>query len=305
MSNAKSLIFVIFLLTFLISGTICGQLLVFPVWAAPMHPCFDGGCPGFRNCTNDPGALKATCCWKEPGVIPPEINCQTCNVNTDTGEFENCSSAASEGTPGSGVIAPPPSGVAPPPSIETCPENTARDVNSNCTPLTQTPEESSPEGPTELTPQVDCNQTPDDPLCETASIPEAGDGGAAGAPPPVDEAAPPVDEVTQPPTLTEDGPPVCPEGQVLVEESGLCVLEDCPEGQILDEEAGLCVLEEPEVAEEEPAPICQEGLVLDEESNLCMLEEPEGAEDEPEQVEIDEPEQQSSEGDGSQDNDDN
>ena len=60
------------------------------------------------------------------------------------------------------------------------------------------------------------------------------DEGAAGAPPPVDEAAPPVDEDTQPPTLTEEAPPVCPEGQVLIEESGLCVLE------------------EPEVAEDEP-----------------------------------------------------
>lgn len=29
-----------------------------------------------------------------------------------------------------------------------------------------------------LTPQVDCNETPDDPLCETATIPEAGDGGS-------------------------------------------------------------------------------------------------------------------------------
>jgi len=99
------------------------------------------------------------------------------------------------------------------------------------------------------------------------------DEGAAGAPPPVDEAAPPVDEDTQPPTLTEEAPPVCPESQVLIEESGLCVLE------------------EPEVAEDEPAPLCQEGLVPDEESNLFVLEEPEVAEDEPEQVEIDEPEQ--------------
>jgi hypothetical protein len=105
--------------------------------------------------------------------------------------------------------------------------------------------------------------------------------------------------------LTEEPAPICQEGQVFNEESGLCVLEDCPEGQILDEESGLCVLEEPEAAKEEPAPICQEGLVLDEESNLCVLEEPEVAEDEPEHVEIDEPRQQSSEGDGSQDNGNN
>jgi hypothetical protein len=105
--------------------------------------------------------------------------------------------------------------------------------------------------------------------------------------------------------LTEEPAPICQEGQVFNEESGLWVLEDCPEGQILDEESGLCVLEEPEAAKEEPAPICQEGLVLDEESNLCVLEEPEVAEDEPEHVEIDESRQQSSEGDGSKDNGNN
>jgi hypothetical protein len=27
----------------------------------------------------------------------------------------------------------------------------------------------------------------------------------------------------------------------------------CPEGQVLDEDTGLCVLEEPEVTEEQPA----------------------------------------------------
>ena len=36
------------------------------------------------------------------------------------------------------------------------------------------------------------------------------------------------------------------------EDLGFCVPEDCPEGQVLDEESGICVLEEPEVVEEEP-----------------------------------------------------
>jgi hypothetical protein len=93
--------------------------------------------------------------------------------------------------------------------------------------------------------------------------------------PPADQGAAelPATEGTQPATVGEEPVP-CPEGQVLDEESGLCVLEDCPEGQILDEETNLCVLEEPEVAEEQP-----------------------------EQSEPEEPEQQSSEeGDGSEDN---
>ena len=59
--------------------------------------------------------------------------------------------------------------------------------------------------------------------------------GAAGAPPPVDEG-------TQPPALTEEpAPPVCLEGQVL------------------DEQTNLCVLEEPEVPEEEPGQSEPEG----------------------------------------------
>ena len=58
---------------------------------------------------------------------------------------------------------------------------------------------------------------------------------AAGAPPPVDEG-------TQPPALTEEpAPPVCLEGQVL------------------DEQTNLCVLEEPEVPEEEPGQSEPEG----------------------------------------------
>jgi hypothetical protein len=51
------------------------------------------------------------------------------------------------------------------------------------------------------------------------------------------------DETTQP---TQEPLP-CPEGQVLDEETDLCI---CPEGQILDEETGLCVLEEQEAVEE-------------------------------------------------------
>jgi hypothetical protein len=69
------------------------------------------------------------------------------------------------------------------------------------------------------------------------------DEGAAGAPPPVDESTlPPTEEGTPPPTLTEEpAPPVCLEGQVL------------------DEQTGLCVLEEPEVPEVEPGQSEQEG----------------------------------------------
>jgi hypothetical protein len=96
--------------------------------------------------------------------------------------------------------------------------------------------------------------------------------------PPADQRAAelPATEGAQPATVEEKPVPTCPEGQILNEESGLCVVEDCPEGQVLDEESNLCVLEEPEAAEE------------------------------PEQSESEEPKEQSSEeGDDSEDNSNN
>jgi hypothetical protein len=75
-------------------------------------------------------------------------------------------------------------------------------------------------------------------------------------PPPTDQGAaelpPPATEETQPATAEEDQPvPVCQEGLEFNEDLGFCVPEDCPDGQVLDEESGICVLEEPETAEEE------------------------------------------------------
>jgi hypothetical protein len=63
---------------------------------------------------------------------------------------------------------------------------------------------------------------------------------------------PPATEETQPTAVEEEPLPPCPEGQVLDEETGLCVMEDCPEGQVLDEETNLCVPIESQQATEEP-----------------------------------------------------
>jgi hypothetical protein len=87
--------------------------------------------------------------------------------------------------------------------------------------------------------------------------------------PPANQGAaeePPATEDTQPAAVEEEAEPLCPEGQVLDENSGFCLPEDCPEGQVLDEETGLCVLEEPEAAEEEPAQTEPEGEQPSEES---------------------------------------
>jgi hypothetical protein len=104
--------------------------------AAPPHPCFGGAQDYTCICDNNPAKLTATCCWYDP--ITGGNNCQTCEVNTDTGDFENCTSKVK---PDSSVVAPSPSGIAPPTSTEQCPENVVADKNGNCSPSAQLPEE--------------------------------------------------------------------------------------------------------------------------------------------------------------------
>jgi hypothetical protein len=150
--------------------------------------------------------------------------------------------------------------------------------------------------PTELTPQVDCAQNPEDPLCETATIPESEnesqtkgriigespsptgycapirtptcipcDPGLPGSTcvpesdwPPTrttdtgtpEEAAPLVPPITGP--LGETAPQVAP--STAEDGTGQPPTEPlCPEGQVHDEESGICVPEQPETPAEEPA----------------------------------------------------
>ena len=95
------------------------------VFAAPPDQCFGSACSGLSTCDNNPEKLTATCCWRDPRDIPQYTKCQTCHVNTETGEFENCTDISSKGKSDSSVTAPPPSGVAPPSTTITCPEKTA------------------------------------------------------------------------------------------------------------------------------------------------------------------------------------
>jgi hypothetical protein len=139
--NTKYVVFVIASLVFLVTaGWAQSPFAVLPILAEPPDPCFGKhvNVPGCSNmdCSNDPQNLQAICCWDSgSGRV-----CQACQVNTDTGEFENCSEVLSKGRPDTNTIAPPPSGVAPPPSATTtCPENTALDANGNCAPVTQAP----------------------------------------------------------------------------------------------------------------------------------------------------------------------
>ena len=148
--TTKYVVFVIASLVFLVAGLIYSPVSLHPVFAEPPSICFgkhNSLCPNM-DCNNDPQRLQATCCWDSSSGR----QCQVCQVNTDTGEYENCSEVLSKGRPDTNTIAPPPSGVAPPPSTTTtCPENTALDANGNCAPVTQAPP-STDQGTTTIQP---------------------------------------------------------------------------------------------------------------------------------------------------------
>jgi hypothetical protein len=137
--NALVIAFVLFLVAGLGNSSISLQ----PVFANSPDLCFrkhSAGCPGMA-CSNSPAFLSVHCCWTD--IYNDKVVCQTCDVNTDTGEFENCSAVENKGKPDSSTVIPPPSGKAPPPSTEKCHDNSAVDKNGNCSPTTQLPYDTS------------------------------------------------------------------------------------------------------------------------------------------------------------------
>jgi hypothetical protein len=245
--NKKSLFLVIASLAFLISGAICSQLSVLPVFAARKDPCFDGSCPG-RTCYNNTAEGTATCCWTD--LTDGETVCQRCGINTDTGEFENCDDVhcvtCSKDLPGSDIIAPPPSGVAPPP-----PPGPGQGGPGNVLP------EGVFEGPGTTPPpqqKMIPEMTPLPPTCPPGQVLDE-DTNLCFRVSQEQEEQQQQSEVTE----EEQPVPVCQEGLEFNENLGFCVSEDCPEGQVLDEESGICVLEEPEAAEEQPEQQSSEG----------------------------------------------
>jgi hypothetical protein len=234
--NKKSLFLVITSLTFLISGAIYSQLSVLPVFAASPAYCFENQCPG-RFCSNNTAAGTASCCWEIP-LTPHIIKCQTCHVNTDTGEFENCTDVSSKGKPSAGIIAPPPSGVAPPP-----PPGPGQGGPGNVLP------EGVFEGPTtpprqqKMTPEI----APLPPTCPPGQVLDENTNLCFRVPQEQEE------QQQQSEVTEEEQPvPVCQEGLEFNENLGLCVPTECPEGQELNEQTGLCVLEEQPAADQEP-----------------------------------------------------
>jgi hypothetical protein len=98
------------------------------VFAEPPDPCFGDSCTR-SLCHNDPKTLSATCCW---GVNAG--NCQDCNIDTQSGEFVNCTPVYRPHIPvnpgkilGGGTLASP--NAAP---QKTCPDGSTPDANGNC-----------------------------------------------------------------------------------------------------------------------------------------------------------------------------
>ena len=122
----------------IVVGLIYGPISIQLILAAPPHPCFGGAQDYICICEINPAKQTANCCWYD--TITGSYACQTCEVNADTGDFENCTI---KGKPDSSVVAPPPSGKAPPASTENCPDNSAVDENGNCSPSAQLPDDTS------------------------------------------------------------------------------------------------------------------------------------------------------------------
>lgn len=218
---------------FLGIALICSSFTPFIVLAAPPA----SGWGSSKDCVLNKTSGEVRCCWRErvPGQILGVEYCQTCER---TAKGWECKQKERQS-----MLAPP---------------TTGEDIFPEDTGVLEQP----PTPPQSLPPTVGENI-----LQQDLGILE--EAPSQGVPPlkqgegvlpelgfleqqPADQgvAEPPATEATQPAAVEEELGPSCPEGQVLDEESGLCVLEDCPEGQVLDEESGLCVLEEPEAIEE-------------------------------------------------------
>jgi hypothetical protein len=237
---SKPLIFVV--ISVLVVALVYGSVSVFSAYALPRDPKNDGS-----DCDFAEGeGIGSRCCWFE--VVPEgtgdpgrggnvEQYCQTCRAVDSDGDgsqdgvdceqkelqyLESTVPGVGE-FPEGGVLDQPP----PPPTGPFVPPQGGV--------LQQTPGEGGG-----LQPPT---------RGQEGVLPPAG----VSKQPPAEQGTtePPATEGAQPAIVEEEPAPVCPEGQVFNEESGLCVPEECPEGQVLDEDAGLCVVEEPE-AEEEP-----------------------------------------------------
>jgi hypothetical protein len=231
MGNTKSLVLVITLLAFLVSGVVCSQLSVLPVFAEPPDPCFGDGCEG-TDCSDIFSGASVQCCWTGPNG---DIICQVCDKNPEGG-FGYCDPPRTKAD--SNTIAPPPSGVAPPP-----PPGPGQGGPGNVLPEGVFEGLTTPPRQQKMTPEI----APLPPTCPPGQVLDE-DTNLCFRVSQEQEEQQQQSEVTE----EEQPVPVCQEGLEFNEDLGFCVPTECPEGQELDKGSGLCVLEQPEVAEEEP-----------------------------------------------------
>ena len=163
-SKGKPVIFVFIL--FLAVAMIYSSSSNSAVFAVKPHPRYwSGECIGQLTTTQ-----QQKCCWSEDTGVDSVVGryCQTCKLG-EGGNVE-CEEVVQQEMVGGGIDIVPPveEGVASPPPPgpggpgNVLPEGVIEERETS--PI--------PEGPAELTPQVDCTQNPEDPFCETATIPE-------------------------------------------------------------------------------------------------------------------------------------
>jgi hypothetical protein len=133
-----AIIVVAIVFVFVYSSTI----ITHPVFAnAAQHPCFNGSTDYDCMCSNHPESLSVVCCWTYKIAGKDEIHCQSCEINTGTGEFENCSDyVRTVAPPSSGkVVNIPPIDTSVAPSTKVCPDNSSAAPNTDgkCPHVTQ------------------------------------------------------------------------------------------------------------------------------------------------------------------------
>jgi hypothetical protein len=243
-----------------VSGAVSSQLSVQPVFAIPPDSGWFAG-----KCTEIAGGDAKKCCWSDPG--DGKSWCQICRAG-NTGVVWDCDEKTEQQkiVGGRDIVPPVEEGLAPPPPPgpgQGGPGNVLPEgvFEGPTTPPQQrglTPEVAPPTAPegdnddetqghicnpfcTPICPQcIPPSRTTDTGTSEEAESPIPPPTGPLGETAP--QAAPPTaeDGSEQPPTQ-----PLCPEGQVLDEDTNLCV----PVPQEQEEQQ-----QQPQVKEEEPQP---------------------------------------------------
>ena len=88
---SKPLIFMI--ISVLVVALIFSPTAISHVFAVPPNSKFG---TAEADCTNNVKELTATCCWSRVTFDKVLYECQTCNINTNTGNFEECTPVTRE-----------------------------------------------------------------------------------------------------------------------------------------------------------------------------------------------------------------